>query len=120
MSCRQLRVGSHSEGRVAADVGAVRCCLQKQAQVELRADLLQLDFGGPARLLSKITIHANLLPEHQKIRADEGRVVLGVKEEQALQFAKLAHLIVLTVMIPFIVAYGRAYGSTGHPWRYVR
>lgn len=65
-------------------------------------------------------VYANLLPEHQKIRADEGRVVLGVKEEQALQFAKLAHLIVLTVMIPFIVAYGRAYGSTDHPWRYVR
>ena len=34
---------------VVADVGAIRCCLQKQ--VELRADLLQLDFGGPARLL---------------------------------------------------------------------
>ena len=39
-----------------ADVGAIRCCLQKQ--VELRADLLQLDFGGPARLLCLVAHRA--------------------------------------------------------------
>ena len=53
MSCRQLRVGDDmvatARAGVVADVGAIRCCLQKQ--VELHADLLQLDFGGPARLL---------------------------------------------------------------------
>ncbi len=51
-------------------------------------------------------VYYNMLPEHQKIRANEDRVVLGVKEEQALSVAKRTHVMVLTVMIPFIVAYG--------------
>ena len=64
MSCRQLRVGDDmvatARAGVVADVGAIRCCLQKQ--VELRADLLQLDFGGPARLLCLVAhsaLHLN-------------------------------------------------------------
>ena len=51
-------------------------------------------------------VYHNLLTEHQKIRANEDRVVLGMEEEQALRVAKLAHLMVLTVTIPFIVAFG--------------
>eukprot|EP01043_Picozoa_sp_COSAG02_P083530 COSAG02_NODE_21526_length_784_cov_1.675912_2_plen_95_part_00 len=47
-------------------------------------------------------VYYNMLPEHQKIRANEDRVVLGVKEEQALSVAKRTHVMVLTVMIPTV------------------